>query len=510
MLDLEARVHLEEEVLALAREEAFDRPRRAVPDGTGGVDRDPADLGAELLVDGRGRRLLDELLVAALDRAVALAEMDDGSVPVGEHLHLDVTRVVEVALDVDGRVGEVRLPFAASGLERALDLVRRGDDLEALPSAAGRGLDRDRPADLVAEPANVGGSFDGLGRAGDDRDAGGAHRLARRNLGAHQLHRLRRRADPDEPGSLDGTREVGVLGEKPVPGMNRLGAGPLRGVDDPLLVQVALGRRPGADEIRLVRERCVERSTVGYRVDRDRRDLQLAERPADANCDLAAVGDQNLGEGLHLPRILQSVSFADQLTLARAAAVPFVVLLYVWDFPNHDYWATALFALAMATDWFDGRLARRSGRTSALGSLLDPVADKLLVLTVMIVLVGRGVFTGWIVAAIVARELLVSGLRLAALERGVVLEARDLGRLKTWTQAVAAGLGGLAAAGAFDDRIAEWALVVALILTWVSGLDYARLAPRLLRGDPTAGSAQGAKSAESTFSSSPASRQTLP
>jgi CDP-diacylglycerol--glycerol-3-phosphate 3-phosphatidyltransferase len=204
------------------------------------------------------------------------------------------------------------------------------------------------------------------------------------------------------------------------------------------------------------------------------------------------------------------VSFADQLTLARAAAVPFVVLLYVWDFPNHDYWATGLFALAMATDWFDGRLARRSGRTSALGSLLDPVADKLLVLTVMIVLVGEGVFTGWIVAAIVARELLVSGLRLAALERGVVLEARDLGRLKTWTQAVAAGLGGLAAAGAFDDRIAEWALVVALILTWVSGLDYARLAPRLLRGDPTAGSAREAKSTESTFSSSPASRQTLP
>jgi CDP-diacylglycerol--glycerol-3-phosphate 3-phosphatidyltransferase len=203
------------------------------------------------------------------------------------------------------------------------------------------------------------------------------------------------------------------------------------------------------------------------------------------------------------------MSFADQLTLARAAAVPFVVLLYVWDFPGHDYWATGLFALAMATDWFDGRLARRSGRTSALGSLLDPMADKLLVLTVMIVLVGRGVFTGWIVAAIVARELLVSGLRLAALERGVVLEARDLGRLKTWTQAVAAGLGGLAAAGALDDTIAEWALVVALVLTWVSGLDYARLAPRLLRGDPTAGAAGGAKSPESTFSSSPASRQTL-
>jgi phosphatidylglycerophosphate synthase len=77
-----------------------------------------------------------------------------------------------------------------------------------------------------------------------------------------------------------------------------------------------------------------------------------------------------------------------------------VVVLFVWDFPNHNYWATAVFAVAMATDWFDGRLARRSGRTSALGSLLEPVADKLLVLTVMILLVGEGVFPGWMVALI--------------------------------------------------------------------------------------------------------------
>jgi CDP-diacylglycerol--glycerol-3-phosphate 3-phosphatidyltransferase len=203
------------------------------------------------------------------------------------------------------------------------------------------------------------------------------------------------------------------------------------------------------------------------------------------------------------------VTFADQLTLARAAVVPLVVVLYVWDFSGHDYWATAVFAVAMATDWFDGRLARRSGRPSALGSLLDPAADKLLVLTVMIVLVGRGVFAGWMVAAIVARELLISGLRLAALERGVVLEARDLGRLKTWTQAVAAGLGGLAAAGALDNGVARWGLGLALALTWISGLDYARLAPRLLRGDPSAGRGSGASTPDSTFSSSPASRQTL-
>jgi len=59
------------------------------------------------------------------------------------------------------------------------------------------------------------------------------------------------------------------------------------------------------------------------------------------------------------------MSVADQLTVARICAAPVIVLLYVVDFPNHDYWATALFAVAMATDWLDGRIARRSGRTSA-------------------------------------------------------------------------------------------------------------------------------------------------
>jgi CDP-diacylglycerol---glycerol-3-phosphate 3-phosphatidyltransferase len=171
----------------------------------------------------------------------------------------------------------------------------------------------------------------------------------------------------------------------------------------------------------------------------------------------------------------------DYLTVARAASVPFVVLLFVWDFENHAIWATALFAVAMATDWFDGRIARRRGRTSTLGSLLDPIADKILVLSVLIVLVGD-VFPGWMVAAIVAREFLVSGLRQAAIERGVVMEARDLGKLKTWSQAVAAGVGGLAAADVWSDDAAWWALLVALVLTWVSGLDYARAAPRLLRG----------------------------
>ncbi|HEY1365744.1 MAG TPA: CDP-diacylglycerol--glycerol-3-phosphate 3-phosphatidyltransferase [Gaiellaceae bacterium] len=176
------------------------------------------------------------------------------------------------------------------------------------------------------------------------------------------------------------------------------------------------------------------------------------------------------------------MSFADQLTVARALSVPVVVVLYAWSFDHHDYWATAVFCVAMTTDWFDGRVARRYGRTSPLGSLLDPIADKVLVLATLVMLVGEGVAPAWMVAAIVVREILVTGLRQAAIERGIVLAARDLGKLKTWAQAIAAAVAGFAAAGAWGTSPAWWALLVAVVLTWVSGLDYARAAPALFRG----------------------------
>ena len=176
------------------------------------------------------------------------------------------------------------------------------------------------------------------------------------------------------------------------------------------------------------------------------------------------------------------LSPADQLTVARALSVPIVVVLFAWDFPNHYYWATAAFCVAMTTDFFDGKLARRHGRTSPLGSLLDPIADKTLVLAALVMLVGERVVPAWMVAAIVVREVLITGLRQAAIERGVVIAARDLGKVKTWAQAVGAGLAGFAAAGAWSHRVGWWGLLVAVVLTWVSGLDYARNAPALLRG----------------------------
>jgi len=173
---------------------------------------------------------------------------------------------------------------------------------------------------------------------------------------------------------------------------------------------------------------------------------------------------------------------ADQLTVARALSVPVVIVLYAWHFDHHAYWATAVFCLGMTTDFFDGRLARRHGRSSALGSLLDPIADKVLVLATMVMLVGLRVVPAWMIAAIVVREVLITGLRQAAIERGVVIAARDLGKLKTWAQAVAAAVGGFAAAGAWGTSVAWWTMLVAVLLTWISGLDYARAAPGLFRG----------------------------
>jgi len=172
----------------------------------------------------------------------------------------------------------------------------------------------------------------------------------------------------------------------------------------------------------------------------------------------------------------------DQLTLVRAMAVPVVVVLFAWNFPDHAYWATAVFVVAMATDQVDGWLARRWNQTSAFGSLLDPIADKVLVMAALVMLIAEGVAPAWMVAAIIAREFLVSGLRLAAIEKGIVIGARDLGKLKTWAQALAVAIGGIAAGGAWSTTVAWWALLVAVVLTWISGLDYARVAPRVLRG----------------------------
>src|SRR4051812_9453367 len=206
--------------------------------------------------------------MSPLNRAVALAEVDDVALRIRQHLDLDMARVLEVALDVHGGIGEVGLSLAPGGLEGPLGFGPIANDLEPLAAAPRGRLDRDRPAKLVAEPANLLGGFDRSSDAGDDRDAGGAHSLARFDLRPHRLDRLRWRPDPDEAVLAAGACEARVLREEAVPRMDRLSAGPPCSVEDPLLIQVALCRRTAPEAMCLVGVGHVRRAPVDVRVDR--------------------------------------------------------------------------------------------------------------------------------------------------------------------------------------------------------------------------------------------------
>ena len=315
VLHLHARVHLEEEVLAVL-EQPLDRAGGAVADGARGVGADLADSLAQLRVDrGRGG-LLDQLLVAALDRAVALEQVDHVVLAVGEHLHLHVARVGQVALDVDGRVGEELLALARRALERLLELVLGLGDAEALAATPARGLDGHRVADRVRDHlAGVVDGLDRVGGAGHDRNAGLGHDLARSGLRAHRVDRARRRADEHDPGLLAGARERGVLGQEPVAGVDRLGAGLLRHLEDLLDHEVALGGRAGAEQVRLIGAPDVRRVAIGLGVDGHAGDAELLERSHHANGDLAAVCDQDLVEHLGAGRLS---------ALASAGALPII------------------------------------------------------------------------------------------------------------------------------------------------------------------------------------------
>jgi len=137
----------------------------------------------------------------------------------------------------------------------------------------------------------------------------------------------------------------------------------------------------------------------------------------------------NLREGrLNLPNIL---------TLGRIAAVPVVVLLMLDDSRSSGMWAAAVFGLAAITDGFDGWLARKWGIVTILGKFLDPLADKLIVMAALVMLIPLDRVPAWAVFTILAREMVVTGLRSIASSDGIVIAASDLGKYKTIFQMTA-------------------------------------------------------------------------
>jgi CDP-diacylglycerol--glycerol-3-phosphate 3-phosphatidyltransferase len=130
----------------------------------------------------------------------------------------------------------------------------------------------------------------------------------------------------------------------------------------------------------------------------------------------------------------------NQLTLARIAAVPLLLALLYVEEPAANWAAWAVFVLACFTDYLDGVLARQRGEITALGKLLDPIADKVLIMSSLILLVGMGVAGAFPTILITAREFAVAGLRSVAAVEGVVIAAAPGAKWKTFLQMVATGL----------------------------------------------------------------------
>ena len=157
------------------------------------------------------------------------------------------------------------------------------------------------------------------------------------------------------------------------------------------------------------------------------------------------------------------------LTMLRIVAVPVIVVALLDETPHGDTLAAALFALAAMTDGLDGYIARRRQQVTTFGKLMDPLADKLLVVAALVALVSLGRLAAWVAMVIIARELAVTGLRGLAAEKGVVISASWLGKAKTALQ-VAAIVGLII----WDPTPLAVDLLVylAVAVTVISGADY--------------------------------------
>jgi CDP-diacylglycerol--glycerol-3-phosphate 3-phosphatidyltransferase len=166
------------------------------------------------------------------------------------------------------------------------------------------------------------------------------------------------------------------------------------------------------------------------------------------------------------------INLPNALTLLRIFLVPFLLVVLLTKFEGRETVGLVIFLFATATDFFDGWLARRRGEITTLGTLLDPIADKLLISAAFVSLVELGLAPAWMVVVILGREFAVSGLRAIASGQGIVISASAWGKAKMFTQVVAASLLILATRHEvflLPGRIALW-LVVAIAI--VSGIHY--------------------------------------
>lgn len=165
------------------------------------------------------------------------------------------------------------------------------------------------------------------------------------------------------------------------------------------------------------------------------------------------------------------INLPNRITLFRIFLVPVILVFLISPSLWSSLVAALVFGLAAATDWLDGHLARVTNQVTLLGKLLDPIADKLLVVAALVPLVELGRVSAWIVAVIIGRELAVSGLRIIASSQGIHMAAGVSGKYKTVTEiaAILFLILDFNVVFHYAGQIGIWA---AMILSIISAADY--------------------------------------
>jgi CDP-diacylglycerol--glycerol-3-phosphate 3-phosphatidyltransferase len=166
------------------------------------------------------------------------------------------------------------------------------------------------------------------------------------------------------------------------------------------------------------------------------------------------------------------INLPNGLTLLRIFLVPFLLVVLLTKFEGRETVGLLIFLFATATDFFDGWLARRRGEITTLGTLLDPIADKLLISAAFISLVELQLAPAWMVVVVLGREFAVSGLRSIASAQGIVIAASGWGKAKMFTEILAASLLILAIRHEVFLLPGKAALWLAVTMAIVSGVYY--------------------------------------
>ena len=163
------------------------------------------------------------------------------------------------------------------------------------------------------------------------------------------------------------------------------------------------------------------------------------------------------------------MNIANKVTVLRLLLIPvFLVLYYIYGTSYNI--AAIVFVIASLTDALDGHLARSRNLVTTFGKFVDPLVDKLLTMAAFVVLVEASIIPAWAVIIIIARELIITGFRTLAADKGITIAASKWGKLKTTSQMIALVL--LLLNSSTLNNIGVYIFYIALILTIISGLDY--------------------------------------